>query len=198
MALPRSSDEPGNRITYTQAVEPLPLPMPGEESVNPCDRTKRQFDVETLPSILWVDRQHLPPCPAVYLLLTVCPQCQAPHQVLYIGRTSCLHQRAHTHTRTRQFAAASGLRITWWAIHDASERRNFEVRMIEQFPTALNDTRGPADIEGSVMLHLRLPADLAGAFEAWTTGAGTSVTAQLVALMTGWLQTHAAEQTQAV
>src|SRR5262245_23735132 len=112
-------------------------PWPGEESVNPCDRTQRPFDVETLPSVLWVDRQHLPPCPAVYVLLTVCPQCQTPHEVFYIGRTSCLHQRAQTHTRTRQFAAVSGLRIAWWETHDASERRNFEVKMIHHFPTAM-------------------------------------------------------------
>ena len=166
--------------------------------MNPCDRTQRPFDVETLPSVLWVDRQHLPPCPAVYMLLTVCPQCQAPHEVFYIGRTSCLHQRAQTHTRARQFAAVSGLRMAWWEAHDAAERRDFEVKMIHHFPTAMHDMRGPADTEGSVMLHLRVPADLAGAFEAWTTGAGTSVTAQLVAMMTDWLQTHAAEQAQVV
>jgi hypothetical protein len=93
------------------------------------------IDVTGLPCLSIEERNNLPQCPAVYLVL----ECES---VIYIGRAKNLLQRWRGHHRLYELQQlSSSIRIAWLQCSDATLLSAIESALITQWKPRLNRAR---------------------------------------------------------
>src|SRR5437660_8194357 len=88
--------------------------------------------LDSLPSLPWRLRGHLPPSAGVYFVL------HGHGDILSIGRSTSLLFRCRHHHRHALFAAISGLRIAWMACANVRTLHTLEAYLMKYFVPPLN------------------------------------------------------------
>ncbi len=94
------------------------------------------LDLAELPSMPLRAYRNVPPCPALYFVLTLA------NEVCYIGRAMSLKARWRYHHRLMDFWDIDGLRIAWVSVSDPALLPALERACLAYFQPSMNAYKG--------------------------------------------------------